>query len=340
MSGRSLKSEELNDEEKIKVLNENNMVKPYAPWTKNEPDEFEDLKQNEIDKFREETADKALISAVKTIAELFREQDLQAYSKHPKIHPRFGKDYNTEISFGIHVGWAIEGSIGTDQKVDALYISPDVQIAKRVEDLNEKYQTQILLTGEFYDLLSEKGQLSVRQLDQVFIKEAQSELKQLWVFDMKPIDTIKEEDEDEDELAGLNEEKIPRKIGDFIEIDFNMEDADDMRQEQMDGVKGLTFIEKVFEIDHDFRCIQRQRNPEFEQLYDKGLQSYILGDWVQAQMAWQMCSDQFKSDGPLAYMLSIMEKTKAMAPENWNGGMNMDLKPEPPEVEYDIGSED
>jgi hypothetical protein len=76
MSGRSLKSEELNDEEKIKVLNENNMVKPYAPWTKNEPDEFEDLKQNEIDKFREETADKALISAVKTIAELFREQDL------------------------------------------------------------------------------------------------------------------------------------------------------------------------------------------------------------------------------------------------------------------------
>jgi len=91
------------------------------------------------------------------VAELFREQDLQAYSKHPKISPKFGKDYKTELSFGIHVGNAIEGSIGTDMKVDALYLSPDVQIANRIEELNEKYKTQILLSGEFYDLLSEKG---------------------------------------------------------------------------------------------------------------------------------------------------------------------------------------
>jgi hypothetical protein len=38
----------------------------------------------------EEIADKALISAVKTVAELGRAQDLQAYSRHPKIAPRFG----------------------------------------------------------------------------------------------------------------------------------------------------------------------------------------------------------------------------------------------------------
>lgn len=58
-----------------------------------------------------------------------REQDLQAYSKHPKISPKFNKDYKTEISFGIHVGFCVEGSIGTDMKVDALYISKDLVIA-------------------------------------------------------------------------------------------------------------------------------------------------------------------------------------------------------------------
>ena len=51
------------------------------------------------------------------------------------------KNYKTEIQFGIHVGNSIEGSIGTDMKVDPLYVSPDLQIALRVLDLNENYKT-------------------------------------------------------------------------------------------------------------------------------------------------------------------------------------------------------
>ena len=102
------------------------MIKPDAPWMKEEIDEFEDLRENDLQKTREQISDKALISAVKTVAELFREQDLQAYSKHPKILPKFEKNYKTELTFGIHVGFSIEGSIGTDMKVDALYLSPDV----------------------------------------------------------------------------------------------------------------------------------------------------------------------------------------------------------------------
>lgn len=101
-----------------------------------------------------------------------REQDLQAYSKHPKILSKFGKDfYRTELTFGIHCGSSIEGSIGTDMKVDALQLSPDMQITQRIEDLNGKYKTSILLSGEFYDLLSEKGQASVRQVDNVLFRE-------------------------------------------------------------------------------------------------------------------------------------------------------------------------
>jgi hypothetical protein len=43
---------------------------------KDEPNEFEDLKEKDIAKIREELADKALIAAVKTVAELSRAQDL------------------------------------------------------------------------------------------------------------------------------------------------------------------------------------------------------------------------------------------------------------------------
>ena len=113
----------------------------YAPWMKEEPEDFEDLKEEEIPKISEEIADKALISAVKTVAELGRAQDLQAYSRHPKIAPRFGQNYKTRISFGIHVGYAIEGSVGTEMKIDALYLSPDTQIALRIEELCEAYSS-------------------------------------------------------------------------------------------------------------------------------------------------------------------------------------------------------
>lgn len=66
-----------------------------------------------------------MIAAVKIIVELRRAQDLQAYSRHPKIAPKFGAGYRTKVTFGLHVGWAIEGAIGTEYKIDALYISPD-----------------------------------------------------------------------------------------------------------------------------------------------------------------------------------------------------------------------
>jgi hypothetical protein len=39
------------------------------------------------------------------------------------------------------MGYAVEGSVGTYMKVDALYLSPDMQIALRIEELNEKYGT-------------------------------------------------------------------------------------------------------------------------------------------------------------------------------------------------------
>jgi len=53
-------------------------------------------------------------------------------------------------------------------------------------------------------------------------------------------------------------------------------------------------------------------------------------------MAWNLCSDINKDDGPLVHMLTLMEKSKSMPPEEWNGGYNWDTKPIPPEIEFDI----
>lgn len=135
--------------------------RPDAPWIKDEVDDFEDLREGDLNKYLEETADKALISVVKTVAEIARAADLLQYARHPKIIQYF-KDvpegYKTEVTFGLHTGTTIEGSIGTEMKVDPLYISSDMMVTKRIESLNEHYGTKCLISGEFYDLLSNEGQ--------------------------------------------------------------------------------------------------------------------------------------------------------------------------------------
>lgn len=44
-------------------------------------------------------------------------------------------------------------------------------------------------------------------------------MKELYCFDMRPIDSLSIDDEDEDEGAGLADEKAPRQIGEFIRHD-------------------------------------------------------------------------------------------------------------------------
>lgn len=61
---------------------------------------------------------------MKIVAELRRALDVSAYSKHPKIKSRFNDQYNVKVALALHIGQAIEGTIGSEvYKVDAAYIS-------------------------------------------------------------------------------------------------------------------------------------------------------------------------------------------------------------------------
>lgn len=38
-------------------------------------------------------------------------------------------NFRVNMGFGLHQGWAIEGAIGSDFKIDASYLSPNVNMA-------------------------------------------------------------------------------------------------------------------------------------------------------------------------------------------------------------------
>ena len=72
------------------------------------------------------------IAFLKIISQINRSRKLNKYREHKGLNDRM-PNYSVKIGFGLHVGWAIEGAIGSFYKIDASYLSPHVNMASTLE---------------------------------------------------------------------------------------------------------------------------------------------------------------------------------------------------------------
>lgn len=79
---------------------------------------------------------------------------LGQYAHDHRIIARFGNEYKVRMGFGLHLGWAIEGAIGSRLKIDASYLSPNVNMAARLEAATKQYGVPLLMSDAFVDNLS------------------------------------------------------------------------------------------------------------------------------------------------------------------------------------------
>ena len=77
-------------------------------------------------------ADLAVFSFMKIIAELRKAQKITKYANNQALKDRVKNYTGVKMGFGLHVGWAIEGAIGSRFKIDASYLSPNVNMASRL----------------------------------------------------------------------------------------------------------------------------------------------------------------------------------------------------------------
>jgi class 3 adenylate cyclase len=75
------------------------------------------------------------------------------------------------MGFGLHVGWAIEGPIGSEFKIDASYLGPHVNVAGRLEGCTKQYGVPMLISGDVYKLLTTKYKENLRQVDRIEMKK-------------------------------------------------------------------------------------------------------------------------------------------------------------------------
>jgi len=79
--------------------------------------------------------------------------------------------------------WSIEGAIGSKHKVDASYLSPNVNMAARLESATKQYGVSILMSGDFASLLSPEIRDKCRQIDAVLVKGS-SQPMPIWTIDV------------------------------------------------------------------------------------------------------------------------------------------------------------
>lgn len=93
-----------------------------------------------------------------------------------------GGRYRIRVGCGLHLGWAVEGAIGTSLKVDASYLSPAVNVTARLESATKLYGVDVLVSRAFAQCLSFEAVSLLRRVDRVKLQGV-SEPLELFTFD-------------------------------------------------------------------------------------------------------------------------------------------------------------
>ena len=114
-------------------------------------------------------AEQALFAFCKTFISLSRYREFLC-DFSPEAADRLMKrfpDYSVRIGCGLHVGWAIEGAIGSHRKIDVSYLSQHVNMAMYLEENTKKYGVPLLMSESFYNLLSANVSKYCRLVDRI-----------------------------------------------------------------------------------------------------------------------------------------------------------------------------
>eukprot|EP00435_Cladocopium_sp_Y103_P041386 s9_g11.t1 len=135
-------------------------------------------------------ADMSLLSFIKIIvvspvAQINKSPLLAEYRNHPKLAKRL-PNYRVRMGFGLHSGWAIEGAIGSEFKIDASYLSPNVNMAARLEAVTKQYGCLILMTDAIIKLMSVEVAEECRIIDHVRLSATKEPFK-LYTYDLNDL---------------------------------------------------------------------------------------------------------------------------------------------------------
>jgi hypothetical protein len=265
--------------------------------------------------------DRAVIGMLKSFAGIYRDNKLLQWKNDFRLGAGVGA-FSVNMIFGMDAGWAVEGAVGSEYKIDATYLSPHVNMASRMMSACKQYGVSILLSQAVQELMSETARSKLRHLDTVTVKG--SSLKQkIFTYDARH-----------------------KGVAFFL---FSRSD------EQAD-LDSDHYTPNIWITDQDLRAMRRHVTEDFEKEFNKGRDAYLAGDWVKAlkhleaanEIMVENVMDQGyiqdelnelqnrildgedaraaeeelrteTGDGPSRRLIAYMESEGNVAPEGWKG---------------------
>ena len=236
-------------------------------------------------------ADMALIGYIKVIIDLNRDEGILKYREMRECDHE-GHPFVVRMGFGLHVGWGIEGAVGSLQKVDATYLSPNVNMTARLETASKQFGVPLLVSEIFYRCLSEKAQSKVRKLDKVMVKGSVQSIS-LYTFNAD------------------QERKFPKKRAHADELKLvEAYDPDTCNE--------------VWDTDEDLLALSEHFDEQCWKEHTAGIDCYLRGNWTEARDHLQavnaiLVGKGFEGgDGPSNTVLNFIGRRNFQSPPEWD----------------------
>lgn len=259
------------------------------------------LKKNKV---TSEIVDNVLISFIKILTKIQTSHKLDKYRKNSSLNNKI-KNFSVKIGLGLHLGWSIEGAIGSTFKIDASYLSPHVNISGKLEEKTKEYGTPILISSSVATYMSDEARRNLRIVDKLNLIEGEE--LELYTIDL--------------DLGALKIEQPPMTIDESTKDVLSKYQKKNMRKERMTQImKGTTTLWAEFEETFlEWTIIRGKYSRDFFDKYNFGYSNFIKGNWSQSKVELEACQKMLgEADRPSVRILGIMGKHNFILPLNWN----------------------
>jgi class 3 adenylate cyclase len=248
-------------------------------------------------------ADAAFAAMIIIQQSLERSTKLKDFCNREDIQARM-PGFSVKLGFGLHVGWAIEGAIGSHHKIDPSYLSPHVNMASRLEAATKQYGVPILLSDSFFALLSPQAQQKCRPIDTVMVKGSAVPTTLFTVKANFGTQMPKLDNKNGDTLNARSSFKVESNA---VEVEGgHVSFSDYPYLEEFDEHPDLLSLDWMISDD------EKRLLSQFHDAYE----CYIDGEWKRAMSLLEPFRHH---DGPSRSLFEFMHSHGGAPPTSWNG---------------------
>jgi len=251
-------------------------------------------------------ADMSMLAFARILGAVHRSPVLAAYRSHPGLQQRLGKNCRVKLSCGLHFGWAIEGAVGSEFKIDASYLSPNVSIAESVERATQVYGVSILVAQSVINICTPAVAAKCRLIDRVKITGCVTPMD-LYVIDLD-YRSLSVEPPPSMQINWTSRQRF--RVRQFLEAEKTMKWSED------------THMVTLFNENPEIACMRFRYTLEFIHVFNMGYQNYAQGEWeVAVRLLSRTRTMLGVVDGPSLALLRYMQQQPydCKAPPGWNG---------------------